>query len=585
MQFPESFLRELAERNDIESVVSDYVALTKRSGQNVFGLCPFHSEKTPSFAVNPSKQFYHCFGCGKGGDVISFIMEIENMSFPEAVEFLAKRANMPMPEKNGDDRETVKRKRIIEANTEAARFFYSELMDAGGKDAMSYLSERGMKLPTIRNFGIGYAPDAWDALLNHMREKKFNDYELYESGLIKRSRSGSFYDTFRGRVVFPIIDVRGNILGFSGRTVIDDKAKYLNSPETMVFQKGRHLFGMNLAKKSKLRYFVLVEGNMDVCSMHQAGIDSAVASLGTALTDEQARLISRYKKELIIAYDMDSAGRAAAERAMGLLQKLELEVRMLELGDVKDPDEYIKKYGKDSMLNLIDSSDTQQDFRLKKIEEKYDLKSETSRLKFLDEAGKFLASLTSPLEREIYIQRVAERAGIRPETLAAEVKRKVKRRERARAREDERKNRPTERIQPKSRELRYENLQSAAAEEGLIRLLYLYPSLYEKCSDFDSEKFSSPCLRKIFELIADEIRKERSPNLSVLGQSLEPEETALLVSILKKPESPESREKALRDYMETIINENAARDLSGEGLKNMAELYKNKKGYEADVKK
>lgn len=585
MQFPESFLRELAERNDIESVVSDYVALTKRSGQNVFGLCPFHSEKTPSFAVNPSKQFYHCFGCGKGGDVINFIMDMENMSFPEAVEFLAKRVNMPLPEKGGDGRSAIKRKRAIEANTEAARFFHSELMATGGKEAMNYLSERGMRLPTIRNFGLGYAPDAWDLLLRHMREKGYSDFELYDSGLVKRSESGGCYDTFRGRIVFPIIDVRGNVLGFSGRTVVDDRAKYLNSPETIIFNKGRHLFGMNLAKKSKLRYFVLVEGNMDVCSLHQAGIDSAVASLGTALSDEQARLISRYKKELIIAYDMDSAGRAAAERAMGLLQKLELEVRILELGDAKDPDEYIKKYGRDAMLNLIDASDTQQDFRLKKIEEKYDMKSETSRLKFLDEAGNFIASLSSPLEREIYLQRVAERAGVRPEALAVEVKRIIRRKARTRAREDERKNRPTERIQPKSRELRYENSRSAAAEEGLIRLLYLYPFLYEKCVDLSPEKFSSPCLRKIYELITDEIRREQTPNLSVLGQHLEPDESALLVSILKKPESAEGREKALSDYMQTIISENAARDLSGEGLRNMAELFKNKKGYEADVKK
>lgn len=585
MQFPESFLRELAERNDIESVVSDYVALTKRSGQNMFGLCPFHSEKTPSFAVNPAKQFYHCFGCGKGGDVINFVMEIENMSFPEAVEFLAKRANMSMPEKDSDEKSSIKRRRALEANTEAARFFYSELMAPGGREAMSYLAGRGMKLPTIKNFGLGYAPDAWDLLLKHMSGKGFSEFELYDSGLIKRSKSGGYYDTFRGRVVFPIIDVRGNVLGFSGRTLIDDKAKYLNSPETMIFNKGRHLFGMNLAKKSKLRYFVLVEGNMDVCSLHQAGIDSAVASLGTSLTDEQARLISRYKKELIIAYDMDSAGRAAAERAMGLLQKLELEVKILELGDAKDPDEFIRKYGRDAMLNLIDASDTQQDFRLKKIEGKYDLNSEAGRLRFLEEAGGFLASLSAPLEREVYIQRVAEKAGIRSEALAAEVKRIIKRRARAKAKDDERKNRPVEQTQPRSRALRYENARSAAAEEGIIRLLYLYPALCEKCVSLSAESFSSPCLGKFYGLITDEIRREQTPNLSVLGQSLSPEETSLLVSILRKPESAESREKALGDYIETIISEKAASDLSKEGLRNLAELYKNKKGYEADVKK
>ena len=325
MAFSESFLQELCERNDIVDVVSGYVRLTKKSGSNQFGLCPFHSEKTPSFSVSADKQIFHCFGCGKGGGVINFIMEIENLSFPEAVEFLAKRANMPMPEQE-NSAESRKRERMFALNRDAARYFYEQLKAPGSDAALAYMQKRRISPATAVKFGLGYAPDGWDNLRSAMRAKGYTDQELFDAGLVRRGKSGGFYDTFRSRLMFPVIDVRGNVVAFSGRVLGDGEPKYMNSPETIVFSKSHNLFGLNLAKKSKCGYIILCEGNIDVVSMHQAGFDSAVASLGTSLTPEQARLMSRYKNEVVIAYDNDGAGQKAAQRAIGIMEKLDMKV-------------------------------------------------------------------------------------------------------------------------------------------------------------------------------------------------------------------------------------------------------------------
>ena len=290
MAFPESFLQELAERNDIVDVVSGYVRLTKKSGSNLFGLCPFHSEKTPSFSVSPDKQIYHCFGCGKGGSVISFIMEIENLSFPEAVAFLANRAGMQLPEQS-DDPGAKKRQRLLALNRDAARFFHAQLKTPAGQPARDYLARRQLTAQTVTRFGLGFAPDTWDSLVRAMKALGYSEQELFDGGLVRHGRSGGVYDTFRNRLMFPVIDVRGNVIGFSGRILGDGEPKYMNSPETIVFSKSHNLFALNLAKKSKCGYIILAEGNIDVASLHQAGFDSAVASLGTSLTPEQARLL------------------------------------------------------------------------------------------------------------------------------------------------------------------------------------------------------------------------------------------------------------------------------------------------------
>ena len=372
MAFSQDFLQELSDRNPIEDVVGEYVQFTKRSGQNLFGLCPFHSEKTPSFSVSPSKQIYHCFGCGKGGSVINFIMEIENLSFPEAVEFLARRAGMKVPEQQSDPGKP-KRDRLYALNRDAARFFYEQLSTPAGAAAVDYMLRRGITPGTARRFGLGCAPESWDALCSAMKEKGYTERELYDAGLVRRGKKGGVYDAFRGRLMFPVIDVRGNVIAFSGRALGDVEPKYLNSPETPVFSKSHNLFGLNLAKKSKSGYIILVEGNIDVVSLHQAGFDSAVASLGTSLTPEQARLISRFKQEVVIAYDADEAGKKAAQRAIGILEKLELKVRVLTVRGAKDPDEFIKAKGPEAFQNLLAESENHVEYRLDAVRAKHDL--------------------------------------------------------------------------------------------------------------------------------------------------------------------------------------------------------------------
>lgn len=411
MAFPESFLQELAERNDIVDVVSGYVRLTKKSGSNLFGLCPFHSEKTPSFSVSPDKQIYHCFGCGKGGSVISFIMEIENLSFPEAVAFLANRAGMQLPEQSNDPG-AKKRQRLLALNRDAARFFHAQLKTPAGQPARDYLARRQLTAQTVTRFGLGFAPDTWDSLVRAMKALGYSEQELFDGGLVRHGRSGGVYDTFRNRLMFPVIDVRGNVIGFSGRILGDGEPKYMNSPETIVFSKSHNLFALNLAKKSKCGYIILAEGNIDVASLHQAGFDSAVASLGTSLTPEQARLLSRYTSEIVIAYDNDGAGQKASQRAIGILEKLEVRVRVLQMQGAKDPDEYIKTFGADAFRNLLEQSENHIDYRLGAVQRKYDLQVDEQRVAFVKEAAGVVAELPGSVEREVYAMRVAETAGM-----------------------------------------------------------------------------------------------------------------------------------------------------------------------------
>ena len=479
MAFPENFIQELTERNDIVDVVGSYVSLGKRSGANLFGLCPFHNERTPSFAVNPAGQFYHCFGCGKGGGVINFIMEIENLSYPDAVAFLAKRAGMQMPE-DSFDRDAKKRSRLLAANRDAARWFYEQLVTPEGKRCTDYMAGRRIAPAIARRFGLGFAPQRSEAFLDAMRQKGYSDWELSDADLIRRGDHG-FYSTFRDRLMFPIIDVRGNVIGFSGRTLGDAGAKYLNSKDTLVFNKGRNLFALNLAKKSKAGYIILSEGNIDIVALHQAGFDSAVASLGTSLTPEQARLISRYTNEVIIAYDNDGAGIKASQRAIGILERLDLKVRVLRMTGAKDPDEYIKTRGADAFRNLLEGSEDQVDYRLGAVSAKYDLSQDDQKVAFLKEASALLATLPGAVEREVYAIRVAGQAGVGQDAVIQEVERRRKQLLRKAARTEEQElNRPERMAQPADRELRYRNPVSAAAEEGVIRLLYLEPSLVQE---------------------------------------------------------------------------------------------------------
>ena len=558
MAFPESFITELAERNDIVDVVSGYVRLSKKSGSNLFGLCPFHSEKTPSFSVSPDKQIYHCFGCGKGGGVINFIMEIENLSFPEAVEFLARRVGMELPEQ-ADDHESRRRARMLALNRDSARYFHDQLSMPGAQIAREYIAKRQISKKMVTAFGLGFAPDGWSGLIDAMHAKGYTDYELFDAGLVRRGKSGGYYDTFRRRLMFPVIDVRGNVIGFSGRVLGDGEPKYMNSPETLVFNKSRNLFALNLAKKSKSGYIILSEGNIDVVSLHQAGFDSAVASLGTSLTPEQARIISRYTNEVIIAYDNDGAGIKASQRAIGILEKLDLKVKVLRVNGAKDPDEFIRLKGADAFRNLLEGAENQVDYRLRAVTDKYDLSVDEQKVEFLKEASELVARLPGSVERQVYAMRVASMAGVNADVVAGETERRRKKLLRQSRREDAREqSRPERQSQPAEKAFRYENPASAVAEEGVIRLLYLEPELINAPLP-PAEEFSSPVLAHIYTEICGMLRAGQKVSTTTLTALLSPEEISLVVNIIQKPELLANSRRSMSDYTERIKSESERR--------------------------
>ena len=579
MPFPENFIQELTERSDIVDVVGSYVSLGKRSGANLFGLCPFHNERTPSFAVNPAGQFYHCFGCGKGGGVINFIMEVENLSYPDAVAFLAKRAGMQMPE-DSFDRDARKRSRLLAANRDAARWFYEQLSTPEGKRCTDYMAGRRISPPVAKRFGLGFAPERSGAFLTAMRQKGYSDWELSDADLIRRGDHG-FYCTFRDRLMFPIIDVRGNVIGFSGRTLGDAGAKYLNSKDTLVFNKGRNLFALNLAKKSKAGYIILSEGNIDIVALHQAGFDSAVASLGTSLTPEQARLISRYTNEVIIAYDNDGAGIKASQRAIGILERLDLKVRVLRMTGAKDPDEYIRTRGADAFRNLLEGSEDQVDYRLGTVTAKYDLNQDDQKVAFLKEATALLATLPGAVEREVYAIRVAGQAGVGQDAVIREVERRRKQLLRKASRSEEQElNRPERMAQPADKQLRYRNPVSAAAEEGVIRLLYLEPSLVRENDLLDASMFSSEALGRIYTILRRKIEEGGALSISALSGALSQEEMNLLVNILQKPEVLSSGRRALQDYIARIREQHELEAGGSEmDLNALRDRLRERKGY------
>ena len=487
MAFPQSFLDELLARSDIVDVVGSYVSLT-RKGSNLFGLCPFHSEKTGSFSVSPDKQIYYCFGCKKGGGVVNFIMEEENLSFPDAVRFLAKRAGLEVPEEEGDREAGRRRQRLLDLNRDAARFYYRLLQQPEGQAVRDYLDRRKIRRATTVNFGMGASPDAWDALLNAMTAQGYTKAELLTAGLIVDNKRGGFYDKFRNRLMLPVIDTRGDVVAFGSRVLDKSEPKYMNSSETPVYSKRRVLYGLNLAKKSKRPNIILCEGNLDIVTLHQAGFDNAVASMGTALTAEQIRLLSRFTKELVLCYDNDNAGKIATERALQLLNGSEFSVKVLQLprrrtedGELvkQDADDFIKNQGPAAFERLLSGSENGVEFRMAQIAGKYDLENDEARVAYSGEISQLLATLPNEVEREIYATRAANAARITPEAMKIDVERARKQRLRKENRAELRKNlNPAAQSQPKERSLRYDNLRSARAEEGVLRLLLLDEGLF-----------------------------------------------------------------------------------------------------------
>ena len=578
MAFSEEFIEELRQRSDIVDVVSSYVALTKHSGANLFGLCPFHGEKTPSFAVNGEKQIYHCFGCGKGGSVIGFIMEIENLDYPDAVRFLARRAGMEVPEDAPDPRRN-RRERMLALNREAARYFHAQLMGPAGGPGQAYVQKRGISKKTVIRFGLGLAPDSWQSLTDAMTAQGFTRQELVDAGLSRVGKSGGLYDYFRNRLMFPVIDVRGSVIGFSGRILGDGEPKYLNSPDTLVYSKSRSLFALNLAKKSKSGYILLAEGNIDVVSLHQAGFDSAVASLGTSLTPDQARLISNYTQKVVIAYDADAAGQKAAQRAIGILQPLDLKIHVVKIPGAKDPDEFVQANGPDKFRQLIERSGNQMEYRLEETAAQFDLTADDGRLNYLRAAARLIASLPGSVEREIYGMRAAEKANVSRDAFMLEVE-KVRRQNAASAKKKREREAaaPLRAAQPAERSLRYTNVPSAVAEEGVLNLLCRFPEQFRDLP-LKKEDFTSPALGRLYEAVAARASQGEHVTMASLEQQFSPEETALLAGILQRDEiTAAAADKAMADYINKI---RAQRDktTAGDDLRGYAEKLKQTKGY------
>lgn len=582
MAFPPAFLDELTARNPIEDVVGEYVRL-KRSGSNLFGLCPFHGEKTPSFSVSPDKGIYYCFGCHKGGSVINFQMEIEGLSYPDAVRALAKRAGMEVPEDEQYQSRYRQQERLWALHKEAARFFYQQLYAPVGQKALAYAQGRGMTKATLTRFGIGYAPDSWSDLTDALRKKGYTDQELRDSGLVTVSRkNGNLLDRFRDRLMFPIIDVRGNVIGFGGRIMSDqDKsvAKYLNSPETLVFNKRKNLFALNLAKKSKLGYLILVEGYMDAIALHQYGFDCAVASLGTALTEDGAALLSKYTDQIVLIYDGDTAGQNATQRAIPILERAGLQVKVLQMRDAKDPDEFLKKFGADRFKLLLEESSNRVEYQLRAIARKYDLKDDDQKVKFLQESAELVGTLSSAVQREVYSGRVAEAAGISMEAMNLEVERARKiRLAKERKKQEKIDLAPARTLQPKSRNIHYNNLKSAMAEELLLAMILKEPALLDETSQLQPEMFSSELLGRVYRQLAD--RHSHGYEVTLGGlEDLTPEEMSHIAFVAQRQTGPVN-EQALLDCVQTIQREHAASGTkTEENLMAMRDSMQKRKGY------
>ena len=582
--FSQTFLDELIARNDIVDVVGSYVSLTPKGG-SYWGCCPFHNEKTPSFHVLQDKQFYHCFGCKKGGGVINFIMEIENLSYPDAIRFLAKRVNMEVPE----DRESADadrlRKRLLALNRDAARWYYDVLQSPDGAAVRAYLDKRAISRKIAVRFGMGASPDSWDALLRAMTAKGYTKQELLTAGLIVANKNGGVYDKFRNRLMLPVIDVRGDVVGFGSRVIDKSEPKYMNSTETPVYSKRRVLYGLNLAKKTKRPNMILCEGNLDVVTLHQAGFDNAVASMGTALTTEQIRLLGRYTKELVLCYDNDNAGQLATQRALEMLNNTEFTVRVLKLprrlvdGEYvkQDADDFIKFQGAPAFERLLSGSENGVEFRMSQVAAKYDLRSDQGRIDYTAEVSQVLSELDNAVEREVYANRAAEAAGLSPDAMRQEVERAARKRRYSDRKKRERQElNPAMTMQPAARGSRYTNLRSAMAEEGVIRLLHLDPTLFGDAPPLRPEEFSSPLLGKIYGAMWP--RRYDRTGLSALTGELTGEEMSHLTTLLQKPESTANAPQALADYIRVIREEQAKRDGSGiDPLLLAMETFKDKK--------
>ncbi len=530
----DEFLYRLRTANPIDAVMGNYLHLIRR-GRNYVCNCPFHSEKTPSCTVFSDTQSFYCFGCGAGGDVITFIMKIENLDFSEAVKLLAQRSGIEIPQYSSADSRYAQRKtRIYEMNRLAANFFYSNLVKGNDKKGLQYFVERGLTPQTIKKYGLGYASDSWDMLCTYLKSKGYSDDEIIDAWLGGRSKkSGKIYDIFRNRVMFPIVEMRGNIIGFGGRVLDNSQPKYLNTSQTPVFDKGSNLFSMNFAKNSDTKRIILCEGYMDVIAVNQAGFDNVVATLGTAITPNQARLISHYAQEVVIAYDSDGAGQKATQKAINHFADVGLRTRIIRMEGAKDPDEFIKKFGSVRFRMLLDSSFDANDYMLDKCEEGLDLNTEMGRVELLKRAAKVLAGIDSALEREVYISRTSKKCDIPVSVLKTHIDGMLNKSDRFEKKQEWRniKSKTTyinDIINPQAQKFKKE----ARAEENIIYYLMKRPEEAEKISaQAPAEIFITPFNRKVYEAILGRIKESGVFTVSMLAEDFSPDEMGRIIGI------------------------------------------------------
>ncbi len=584
MAIPQSFIQQLVASCDIESIVSSYVNLS-RDGRNKKCLCPFHSEKTPSMVVYSNTQSFYCFGCGAGGDVITFIMKIENLSYIEAIKFLANRVGMAVPDDDYNDKASYMRTRVLEINRETAKFFHACLKSPVGKVGLDYLLSRELTPQTITKYGLGFAPDGWDNLRKHLHSKGYTDEEMLAAAVVAKSAKGRVYDQFRNRVMFPIIDLRGNVIAFGGRVMDNSKPKYLNSSDTPVFKKSRNLFSLNFAKNVKSDRLILAEGYMDVIAINQGGFENVVATLGTALTPEQARLIASYAKEVVIAYDSDQAGQLATKRAVALLEQVGITAKVLSITGAKDPDEFIKKFGPTRFKMLLDGANNATDFEILKLKNEFDLTTEDGKYNFTKKALDLLSELTDPIQQEVYAGKISAETSIARDTIIEQVKALSARKKRAENKKQWRdiqsgKQFFGDRINPQ----KATNLKETLAEEGLIASLILLPGSHRKImSEIDESFFVTDFNRKVFSSIVNKLTLQSHFDFSMLSAEFSPDEMGKISSMIaqfgdKKLDSAQVDDyiHILKQHKEKVTPDQAGQMSDDEFLK-YAQQLKNKK--------
>ena len=565
---PESFLNELKYRCDVEQIIGSYVQLRRR-GRNLTGLCPFHSEKTPSFTVYPENQSFYCFGCGAGGDIVTFIRRIENLDYMEAIRYLADRVGMQVPENDLDDGAHRLRMRILEINRESARFFHKALMSEAGREARAYLIGRGLGKPIIVRFGIGYAPPGWQNLTDHLTRLGYTPDELVAAGVANRGRSGGCYDVFRNRVIFPIIDLRGGVIGFGGRRLNDaDNPKYVNTGENPVYKKGRNLYALNFAKNTKRQELLLAEGYMDVVAIHQGGFDNAIAGLGTALTSDQARLISGYTQSVVLCYDSDEAGQKATRKAVRLFDEVGVRTRILTITGAKDPDEFIKKFGSDRFQLLIQGSSSAAEFEIAKLRSQHDLETAEGRVAFLQGFVRLMAATPSPIEREVYISKICRELQIDKQAVSVQLEAALKKRQRN---DQQRQDRELGTFAAQSPSARTDfekqrHPREVLAEEGLIAYLLRSPDKAGwLASQVEPRQLVSPVDRDIYAALLQRLLAGQDVDMMVLSAQLDEERMRKLSEILSRQDSVAVGDDAARDYIRVLTAAEKAKTIEEAG--------------------